>query len=100
LLACVQESVVSSALDEMLAEHKDEKGTLIPILQKVQQEFGYLSPEAISEVSRFTGYSENEIFGVSSESVTNILANTALDTIAKIPESKVCAVRIEGVHKK
>lgn len=57
---------MSIALAEILAEHKDEKGALIPILQKVQQKFGYLSPEVISEVSMSIGFSESEIFGVAS----------------------------------
>jgi predicted molibdopterin-dependent oxidoreductase YjgC len=34
------------------------------------------------------------------ESAANILTNTALDPVAKIPELKVCAVKIEGVQKK
>ena len=54
------------ALDEILAEHKGEKGALIPILQKVQQKLGYLSPEAIAEISKVTKFSESEIFGVAS----------------------------------
>jgi len=33
------------------------------------------------------------------ESAANTLTNTALDPIAKIPELKICAVRIEGVRK-
>lgn len=33
------------------------------------------------------------------ESAANILTNCALDPVAKIPELKVCAVRIEGVKK-
>ena len=32
-----------------------------------------------------------------SESPTNVLTNAALDPVAKIPETKVCAVRIEKV---
>jgi len=34
------------------------------------------------------------------ESAANILTNTALDPVAKIPEFKVCAVKIEGVKEK
>jgi anaerobic selenocysteine-containing dehydrogenase len=30
-----------------------------------------------------------------SESPTNVLTNAALDPVSKIPETKVCAVRIE-----
>ena len=33
------------------------------------------------------------------ESAANILTNPALDPVSKIPELKVCAVRIEGVQK-
>jgi formate dehydrogenase alpha subunit len=35
-----------------------------------------------------------------SESATNILTNAAIDPIAKIPELKVCAVRVEKVKSK
>lgn len=34
------------------------------------------------------------------ESAVNLLTNMALDPVAKIPEFKVCAVKIEGVKKK
>jgi formate dehydrogenase alpha subunit len=34
------------------------------------------------------------------ESAANVLTNTALDPVAKIPELKVCAVKIEGIQKK
>ena len=42
----------------------NKKGTLIPILQKIQGEFGYLPEETIPQVARFLGISKNEIFGV------------------------------------
>lgn len=51
---------------EILAPYKNQRGTLIPILQKVQAELGFLSPEAITEIARFTGLSASEIFGVAS----------------------------------
>jgi predicted molibdopterin-dependent oxidoreductase YjgC len=35
-----------------------------------------------------------------SEAAANILTNTALDPIAKIPELKVCAVKIETVAER
>ncbi len=53
-------------LAEILAEYEGEKGALIPILQKVQEKFGYLREEAISEIAKFSGISESEIFGVAS----------------------------------
>ncbi len=53
-------------LAELLDEYKGAKGALIPILQKVQERFGYLPEEAISEIAKFTRMSESEIFGVAS----------------------------------
>lgn len=45
---------------------KVEEGNLIPILQRIQEKFGYLSKEAIKRTSRFLKISENQIFGVAS----------------------------------
>lgn len=57
---------MSDELTGILNQYKGEKGALIPILQGVQQKLGYLSREAILEVSKFTRMSESEIFGVAS----------------------------------
>jgi NADH-quinone oxidoreductase subunit E len=53
-------------LTEITAEYKGERGALIPILQKVQEKFGYLPEETIAEISRACGMSESEVFGVAS----------------------------------
>ena len=53
-------------LSDILAEYRAEQGSLIPILQKVQEHCGYLPEEAISEVAKFTRLTESEIFGVAS----------------------------------
>jgi len=53
-------------LAKIFAEFKGERGALIPILQKVQEKFGYLPEEAISEIAKFSGMSESEVFGVAS----------------------------------
>ena len=41
-----------------------EKAELIPILQHVQQEFGYLPEEAMTIIARFTGVPECSVYGV------------------------------------
>lgn len=51
---------------EILAQYKNEKGALIPVLQKVQEKVGYISEEAISEIAKGMRISESEIFGVAS----------------------------------
>jgi len=43
-----------------------ERRNLIPILQKVQEELGYLPEEAVSEVAQFLRLSKNEVYGVAS----------------------------------
>ena len=53
-------------LGEILAEYEGEKGALIPIMQTVQQKFGYLPQEAISEIAGFSRMWEGEIFAVAS----------------------------------
>ena len=53
-------------LAEIVAEYEGERGALIPILQKAQERFGYLTEEAISEIAKFSRMSESEIFGVAS----------------------------------
>jgi NADH-quinone oxidoreductase subunit E len=60
------ESMMHDELAEILAEYEGERGALIPILQKVQEKFGYLREEAISEIAKFSRISESEIFGVAS----------------------------------
>ena len=57
---------MSEELAKIVAEYKGEKGALIPILQKVQEEFGYLSEEAISQIAKSSRMSESEVFGVAS----------------------------------
>ncbi len=51
-------------LDEILSNYNGNKSDLIPILQDIQSNLGYLSEEAILEVSKFTKVPESEIYGV------------------------------------
>jgi NADH-quinone oxidoreductase subunit E len=53
-------------LIDIITEYKGERGALIPILQKVQEKFGYLPEETIAEVGKACGMSESEVFGVAS----------------------------------
>jgi len=51
-------------LTQILAPYKGKKGALVPLLQKVQEELGYLSEEAVSEITKFLRVSPSEVFGV------------------------------------
>jgi len=57
---------MNDKLTKILSLHKWEKGTLIPILQKIQRELGYVSEEAVSEIAKRAMISKNEVYGVAS----------------------------------
>ncbi len=51
-------------LEELLAEYEGKKGTLIPILQKAQDIFGYLPREVLVRIGEKTGTPISRVFGV------------------------------------
>ncbi|MBR2133357.1 MAG: NADH-quinone oxidoreductase subunit NuoE [Eubacterium sp.] len=51
-------------IGDILDEYADVKGSLITILQKTQDVYGYLPKEAIIHISERTGIAESEIMGV------------------------------------
>lgn len=51
-------------LKSVFASYKGEKNELIPVLQDVQEEIGYLPDEAMREVARFVRVPESKVFGV------------------------------------
>ncbi len=57
---------MSATINSILSHYDRHKSKLIPILQEIQREFGYVSPEALVKISRHLRISENQIFGVSS----------------------------------
>jgi NADH-quinone oxidoreductase subunit E len=58
----VEESL--SGIKDILARYPANRGSLIPVLQDVQEDFGYLSEEAVEELARLMDISANEIYGV------------------------------------
>jgi len=52
------------SLDAILSSYRGAADELIPILQRVQEQFGYLSEEAMLEVARFTGVPESGVYAV------------------------------------
>jgi NADH-quinone oxidoreductase subunit E len=51
-------------LEAIFASYKGEKNELIPLLQEVQEEIGYLPEEAMQQVARFVRLPESKVFGV------------------------------------
>ncbi|MFC1872614.1 NADH-quinone oxidoreductase subunit NuoE [Chloroflexota bacterium] len=55
-----------SELSSILTPYEGQNGSLIPILQKVQKAYGYLSSESIAGIAEFLHISESEVYGVAS----------------------------------
>jgi len=53
-----------AALKQVIAEYRDTKGSMMPILQKAQDIYGYLPIEVQKIISDETGVSLEEIYGI------------------------------------
>jgi NADH-quinone oxidoreductase subunit E len=57
---------VTSSLSDILSAYEGTPGELIPVLQKVQAELGYLSEEAMNKIAEFCRVAESKVFGIAS----------------------------------
>jgi NADH:ubiquinone oxidoreductase subunit E len=55
---------ITTDLDKILDDYERHRDSLIPILQEVQEKFGYLSEEAVEGISRYLDLSQSYIYGV------------------------------------
>lgn len=55
---------MGTSLKEIFSSYRGNESDLIPILQEIQANFGYLSEDSVIKVSKFTGVPESEIYGV------------------------------------
>jgi NADH:ubiquinone oxidoreductase subunit E len=51
-------------LSKILSPYKGKRNALIPILQEVQAELGYLPDEAMMAIAKTTGLPESQVYGV------------------------------------
>ena len=51
-------------LDEIIERHRNESWALIPLLQDIQEEFGYIPPEFIEPVAEALNLYSSEVQGV------------------------------------
>jgi NADH-quinone oxidoreductase subunit E len=59
---CMEEEL----LEQILASYKGERSELVPILQEVQENLGYLPEKAMQNIARFTGVPESHVYSVAS----------------------------------
>ncbi len=51
-------------LSSILSSYKGRKEELIPMLQQVQEEFGYLPEETMLAIARFAGVPESKVYAI------------------------------------
>jgi len=59
-----QEETREKLLNEILSSYDGEKEELIPILQQVQQAFGYLPEPIMKKIAKFLQLPESTVFGI------------------------------------
>jgi NADH-quinone oxidoreductase subunit E len=59
-----REDTVAARITRILSGFSGEQADLIPILQQVQHELGYLPEEAMTRIAQFTGVPECSVYGV------------------------------------
>ena len=55
---------MNDRLNTIFSSYEGKNDELIPILQKTQTEFGYLSEESMLDIARFTGVPESRVYAV------------------------------------
>jgi NADH-quinone oxidoreductase subunit E len=55
---------MDETLNMIMSEYQGKEDEIIPILQKVQDSFGYLPEHYLQEIARFTKVPESQVYGV------------------------------------
>ena len=83
---------IKEQLDDILSRYNKERGNLIPLLQEVQERFGYLPEEAIQEIADFLRLSNSTVYAVSTFYAQFKFTPTGKRTV-KVCRGTACHVR-------
>ena len=83
-------------LDALIAEHKDEQGALMPILQGAQGIYGYLPIEVQQHIAENAGYPLSEVYGVASF-YSQFILNPKGDYAVNVCLGTACYVKGAGL---
>jgi NADH-quinone oxidoreductase subunit E len=87
-----KETNFKQQLDNILSQHNRNRGNLIPILQEVQQEFGYLPQEAMQIIADFLRLSNSTVYSVATFYAQFKFTPTGKRTV-KVCRGTACHVR-------
>jgi NADH-quinone oxidoreductase subunit E len=84
--------MVEARLREILSVFEKKKGALISILQRVQEEYGYLPQEALAEIAGFLRMPPSQVFSVATFYAHFYLTRRG-DHLVKVCQGTACHVR-------
>jgi NADH:ubiquinone oxidoreductase subunit E len=79
-------------INDIVSEYSQQKWALIPLLQKVQSEFGYIPPQAIPLIARNLGLFPSQVQGVISF-YTQLYTQPRGRKIVRVCRGTACHVR-------
>jgi len=79
-------------LNQVISKFEGQKWSLIPLLQEVQQEFGYIPPEAIQSIADGVGAFPSQVQGVISF-YTGLYTTPRGRNVVKVCRGTACHVR-------
>jgi NADH-quinone oxidoreductase subunit E len=79
-------------LDEVLARHPADRSNLIPLLQDIQAEFGYIPADAMRATARFLRVPETAVYGVATFYAQFYLTRQGKHRV-KVCQGTACHVR-------
>jgi NADH-quinone oxidoreductase subunit E len=86
------QSIDNSKVREAIAQYPAERAYLIPILQAIQDRLGYLSEDALDQLSQTMDISINEIYGVATF-YTQFRFNPPGEHTIRVCQGTACHVR-------
>ena len=88
----LQSIAIAERVSEILRSYQGKEEELIPILQQVQLEYGYLPEVAMQKIARFLHMPESDVFGVATFYAQFKLVPTG-KRIIKVCRGTACHVR-------
>ena len=79
-------------LNEIISKYRGQRWSLIPLLQEVQQEFGYIPPDAIQSIADVVGVFPSQVQGVISF-YTGLYTTPRGRNVVKVCRGTACHVR-------
>jgi NADH:ubiquinone oxidoreductase subunit E len=82
----------SARIENIVAEYWDQKWALIPLLQKIQDELGYIPAEAIQPIAKALGLFPSQVQGVITF-YTQLYATPRGEKVVRVCRGTACHVR-------